>query len=397
MIDMVEPLEGYDAEMGRIEQALEQFGDDAVDRAGDAERITRYAWRRYQKAAVAGDLRELMAVDGVLDKAIARLADPSDLHLLKANLAFKLHRLGQVRAALAAAPTVREGREARMLAADLAFQEGRYDLARAGYEQLLDEERSWDGLARLAHFLFKMGDSVGAEWLYEEAKDSLTAKQMRPFAWLETQRGLMDFQRGRFAEAERRYSNADKAYPGYWLVKEHIAEVWGAQGRYADAISLLESIVETVDRPDLEQAIGELCELAGRAESATAAWKRKALASYLRSAQAGETHYYHHLADYYADVAGDGADATYWAMKDIDQRENFSTQAALAWALYRAGRLEEAVHWIDRALNSGACSAKLYHQAAQIHLAAGDSMKGASLMSLARRINPRVESFHVHH
>ena len=392
----VDVLEGYAAEIGRIEQALDEFGDDVIDRAADTEQITRYAWRRYQKAAVAGDLKELTPVDGVLDRAIARLADPSDLYLLKANLAFKLHRLDRVRSALAAAPTVRESREARMLAADLAFQEGRYDAARIGYDQSLEEERSWDGLARLAHFLFRMGDAPGAEGLYEEAQDSLTAKQMRPFAWLETQRGLMDFQRGRFAEAERRYSNADKAYPGYWLVKEHIAEVYGAQGRYADAVALLESIVASVDRPDLEQAIGELCDLAGRVESATA-WKRKALAAYLRSAQAGETHYYHHLVDYYADVVDDGAEATYWAMKDIELRENFSTQAALAWALYRAGRLQEAVHWIGRALGSGVCSAKLYHQAAQIQLAAGDPTKSATLMSLAIRLNPFVESFHVHH
>ena len=392
----VEVLEGYTAEMGRIEQALEEFGCDVIDRAADTEQITRYAWRRYQKAAVAGDLKELMAVDGVLDQAIARLADPSDLYLLKANLAFKLHRLDCVRAALAAAPRVRESREARMLAADLAFQEGRYDAAREGYEQLLEEERSWDALARLAHFLFKMGDASGAERLYEEAQDSLTAKQMRPFAWLETQRGLMDFQRGRLAEAERRYLSADRAYPGYWLVQEHIAELWGAQGRYADAIASLESIVEAVDRPDLEQALGELCELAGRAEEAEA-WKEKALAAYLRSAQAGETHYYHHLVDYYADVAEEGADATYWAVKDVQLRENFSTQSALAWALYRAGRLNEAVQWIDRALDSGACAAKLYHQAAQIHAAVGDPEKSASLRSLAGQINPAVESFHIHH
>ena len=392
----VEVLEGYAAEMGRIEAALDEFGDDVIDRAADTEQITRYAWRRYQKAAVAGDLKDLMAVDGVLNKAIARLADPSDLYLLKANLAFKLHRLDNVRAALAAAPRVRGSREARMLAADLAFQEGRYDPARVGYEQLLEEERSWDALARLAHFLFKMGDDSGAEGLYEEAQDSLTAKQMRPFAWLETQRGLLDFQRGHLAEAERRYSVADRAYPGYWQVQEHLAELWGAQGRYAEAIALLESIVESVDRPDLEQALGELCDLAGRAEEA-GAWKAKALASYLRSAQAGETHYYHHLVDYYADVAEEGDGATFWAMKDVELRENFSTQSALAWAFYRAGRLNEAVHWIDRALDSGACAAKLYHQAAQIYSAAGDRDKGLSLMSSAARINPYVESFHIHH
>ena len=142
--------------------------------------------------------------------------------------------------------------------------------------------------------------------------------------------------------------------------------------------------------------MGELCDLAGRVEEA-AVWKGKALASYLRSAQAGETHYYHHLVDYYADVADEGDAATFWAMKDVELRENFSTQSALAWAFYRAGRLNEAVHWIDRALDSGACAAKLYHQAAQIYSAAGDRDKGLSLMSSAARINPYVESFHIHH
>jgi tetratricopeptide (TPR) repeat protein len=396
MIFLVETPDGYEADMRRIEQALDEMGDHALDRAGDAEKITRYAWRRYQKAAVAGDLKELVLVDSVLDKAITLLIDPSDLYLLKANVAFKLHRLDDVRAALSAAPLVRDSREARMLAADLAFQEGRYDAARAGYDELIVEERSWDGLARLAHFLFKMGDTASAEPLYEEAEDELTAKQMRNFAWLETQIGLMDFQCGRYKEAESRYARADKSYPGYWFVKEHIAELWGAHGRYLEAAALLEEIAASVDRADLEQAIGELYDLAGREETAET-WTRRALAAYLRSAQVGDVHYYHHLVDYYADVAEDGANATNWALKDIALRENFSTQSALAWAYFRAGRFADAVQWSDRALNSGATSAKLYYQAAQIHLAAGNPSKSATLMALAHSINPCVESFHIHH
>ena len=396
MISLVETPEGYETEMRRIEQALDEMGDHALDRAGDAEQITRYAWRRYQKAAVAGDLKELAIVDSLLDKAIALLADPSDLYLLKANVAFKLHRLDDVRAALSAAPLVRDSREARMLAADLAFQEGRYDAARAGYDELIVEERSWDGLARLAHFLFKMGDAASAALLYEEAEDQLTAKQMRNFAWLETQIGLMDFQRGRYKEAESRYARADKSYPGYWFVKEHIAELWGAQGRYLEAAALLEDIVACADRADLAQAIGELYDLAGREETAKI-WKGRALAAYLRSAQSGDVHYYHHLVDYYADVAEDGVNATIWALKDIALRENFSTQSALAWAYFRAGRFADAVQWSDRALNSGASSAKLHHQAAQIYSAAGNPSKSVALLALAHSINPCVDSFHIHH
>ena len=89
-------------------------------------------------------------------------------------------------------------------------------------------------------------------------------------------------------------------------------------------------------------------------------WKERALSGYLQSAQRGEVHYYHHLADYYSDVAEDGAAAVKWARKDLRLRENFATQAALAWALYRDGQFGEAVCWIDRALASGVVDARLY-------------------------------------
>ena len=66
------------------------------------------------------------------------------------------------------------------------------------------------------------------------------------------------------AHARLHYRRADAAYPGYWLVEEHIAEVLGAEGRYAEAAEILERIVSTVDRPDLAQAIAELYQLAGQ-------------------------------------------------------------------------------------------------------------------------------------
>jgi hypothetical protein len=57
---------------------------------------------------------------------------------------------------------------------------------------------------------------------------------------------------------------------------------------------------------------------------------QKALAGYLESGRRGEVHYWHHLADYYADVGKDGSQAVVWARRDLQLRANFSTQAALA-------------------------------------------------------------------
>ena len=316
--------------------------------------------------------------------------------MLKAHTAFKLHKLADVRAALLAVPSVYDSDEGRLIRADLAFQHGRYQTAETGYLEVLQTERSWGALARLAHLRGKMGDVPGADRLYEEAEDQLTAKEMRSYAWLEVQRGLLDFAHGRHQAAQSHYRRAEAAYPGYWLIDEHIAELLGAEGRYAEAVAIYERIVSTVHRPELEQAIGELYDLAGRSEPAVY-WKHRALQAYLQSAQRGEVHYYHHLVDYYTDVAKDGAQAVKWAYKDLQLRENFATQAALAWALYRDEQFCEAVRWIDRALASGVVDAHLHFRAGQIYSAAGDDIRGRDHLQRATRLNPAVDDFHVHH
>jgi tetratricopeptide (TPR) repeat protein len=387
---------GYAAEMQRIDEDIAKTDGPVFSAPTDPERITRHIYRRYQKALLSGDLAGLTAVERSIDEAIRFLANPGDLYLLKAHAAFKLHKLAEVDAALLAVPSVYESDEGRLIRADLDFQHGRYQAAENGYVEVLRHERSWGALARLAHFRGKMGDATDADRLFQEAEDQLTAKEMRAYAWLEVQRGFLDFARGRDGEAQFHYRRADAAYPGYWLVGEHIAELLGAEGRYDEAVAMYQSIVSNGQRPELEQAIGELCELAGRSGPA-AYWKERALTAYLQSVQRGEVHYYHHLVDYYTDVAENGSEAVKWAYKDLQLRGNFATQAALAWALYRDERFSEAVHWIDRALASGVVDALLDFRVGEIYSAAGNEVEGRNLRERALNLNPAVGRFHVHH
>lgn len=384
-------LAGYAAEMRRIEEDIA-----ALSGASDPERITRHLYRVYQKASISGDLTGLAAVGRAVDAAIPLLSNSGDLYLLRAHAAFKLHKLAEVAAALHAVPAVYDSDEGRLIRADLDFQHGHYQAAESGYEEVLQRERSWGALARLAYLRGKMGDPAGADRLHEEAEDQLTAKEMRAYAWLEVQRGFLDFAHGRRDEARLHYRRADVAYPGYWLVEEHVAELLGAEHRYAEAAGIFARIALTVDRPDLEQATGELYELAGQSGPARY-WKARALKAYLQSAERGEVHYYHHLVDYYSDVAEDGSEAVKWAHKDLQSRENFATQAALAWSLYRGGRFSEAVCWIDRALASRVVDARLCFQAGEIHRAAGNAAEGRTLRKRAMRLNPAVAGFHIHH
>jgi predicted Zn-dependent protease len=377
---------------------MRRIEDDTPPLAGarDPEARTRRLYRLYQKASIAGDLAGLAEIIAAIDDSITALANPGDLYLLKANAAFKLHRLAEVDSALRAVPSVYDSDEGRLIRADLDFQHGHYQAAESGYLDVLQRERSWGALARLAHLRGRMGDASGADNLYQEAEDQLTAKEMRAYAWLEMQRGFLDFVRGRPGEAGLHYRRADAAYPGYWLVEEHIAELFGAEGEYEKAAGILERLVATINRPDLDQAIGELYELADDSGCARH-WEERALNAYLQSAGRGEVHYYHHLVDYYADVVEDGANAVKWAYKDLQLRENFATQAALAWALYRDGQCGDAVCWIDRALASRVVDARLYFRAGEIYYAAGDKTRGYEFRERALKLNPAVAGFHLHH
>jgi tetratricopeptide (TPR) repeat protein len=386
-------MAGYRDELPRIEQDIAHLSvSDPFAAPIDAERLTRYIYLLYQRASLTGDLAQLTAAGRAIERAVPLLTHPGDLYLLKANVAFKLHRLGDVEAALLAIPTAGECIEACLLRADLDFQHGRYRDAEAAYIAAIEAERSWSGLARLAYFRGKMGDLEGADRLYREAEDELTAKEMRSYAWLEVQWGFLAFSRGAYPDARFHYDRAEAAYPGYWLVDEYQAELLGAEGRYAEAIALFERLVAANERPDLLQAIAELYEITEQLDEARD-WQERALAGYLQSVQRGEVHYLHHLADYYADVAKDGAAAVNWARADLRLRENFTTQAALAWAYYRNAEFAEARGWIDRALASGVVDAHALFRAAKIY--AGTS--GRRFLERAKKLNPFVERFHLHH
>jgi tetratricopeptide (TPR) repeat protein len=383
--------------MQRLEKGIADMGGgEALSAPTDPVRLTRYLYLLYQKASLAGDPVHLSAVKRVIDSAIPLLHHPGDLYLLKANVAFKLHRLAEVRSAVLALPSLCGGPEGRLILADLDFQHGRLAKAKTQYVEALETDRSWPALARLAYFHGKMGDPASADQLYAEAEEELTAKEMRSFAWLKVQRGLLAFAQGAYSRARAHYERAAAAYPGYWLVGEHVAELLGAEGNYREAVAILERIVSVASRPELEQAVGELYQLAGETRIARR-WYDSALAAYLQSAEIGEVHYYHHLTDYYADVAKDGSEALRWAQADVHLRENFATQSALAWAFHRNGQPGEACEWIDRALRTGVVDAHLCRRAAKIHASAGNVEKARAYGEQATRRNPSIGKFHLHH
>lgn len=388
-------LTDFEIELGRIDKELSELQGGALAAPVNSESATRFVYRLYQRASLTGSFSELDDAERALAKAIELLPPSPDLYYLKANIDFKFHRLADVRRDLELGQGLRASFQGRTLEADLNFQEGRYGLAQEEYERLIREDKTWDSLARLAYLKAKMGYETEAEELYTQAEDELTAKEMRHYAWVELQRGVLDLTHGRYDEALDHYRRADKAYSGYWLTASHRAELLGAQGDFDEAVAMYEELCASVERPEFQQALGELYVLMGEPEKAEP-WIERALAAYLAAAEAGGVHYYHHLVDLYSDARRDSAEAVKWARMDLELRENFSTQAAMAWALYLDNQLQEAMQFMNKALLSGVKDPYLYHQAAIIQQSLGNG-QGKHYLQLAAEINPHYSHFHVHH
>lgn len=385
----------FDLDVERIDNGIAELEDNALQLPIDRVKITKLAYLQYQHASLTGNLDELSVADKTLDHAIQHLGRDGDLYFLKANIHFKVHRLDDVEQDLNASTDLLESPQGRALKADLDFQQGRYEAARSGYQALIDEERTWDTLARLAYLNFKMGDFEGADRLYDEAVDELTAKEMRHYGWVELQRGVVDLSQGNYEKAREHYRRAERAYSGHWMVQEHVAELLAAEGKIDEAEALYQRVIERVPRPDFQQALGELYLSIGKTAEADE-YLRRAESAFLESAQRGEVHYYHHLADLYADVFENGAEAVKWAHKDLELRRNFATLAAMSWALYRTGEFSRALELLNESLASGVKDARLFHQAGIIHKAISPNGKADSYLQMAAAINPHYQNFHVH-
>jgi tetratricopeptide (TPR) repeat protein len=281
---------------------------------------------------------------------------------------------------------------------DALLELGRYAEAEDAYGEL---RRKAPGnpavLARDARLAEIHGKNDQAVSLVKQAADAVSrmAGDRGEVAWYRTRIGEILFRTGRLDQAEEQYRAALDARPDDYGASEHMAELRAAQEKYDEAVALYEAAATRWPRPEMFQALGDLYAFRRRPDQAKP-WHDRAIAIYLRDAQRGRGHYYHHLAAFYSDSREDAAEAVRWAEKDLEVRQSIYAYDALGWALYRAGRFPEAAAAAKRALAAGTQDAHLLYHAGMIESRAGNAQRGAELLRQALAVNPRHQSFHVH-
>jgi tetratricopeptide (TPR) repeat protein len=246
--DYQRELQKVDADLAALPRKYPAEPDRTLHRAG----------LLYTRASLTSDFGDFKLAEHAIDEAFARAGAIPDLVLLRAQFRFKLHQLREAESDLAVLDP--EMRGVAALRADLAFQRGDYAGARRGYDAAIAADGHWDDTARLAYLQSRMGDVAGAMAAYTKAEDSISVKEMRSFAWIELQLGLVEFERRNYDDALVHYRRADRAYSGYWLVEEHIAEALAASGKTPEAVALYEKVIRDTHNPEYLNALGRIVE-----------------------------------------------------------------------------------------------------------------------------------------
>lgn len=244
---------------------------------------------------------------------------------------------------------------------DAHLELGDYAEAFEAFETMASLRPSADAYARVSYARELRGDLAGALEVMTMAAAATTAHDLEARAWYTAHMGELLLKMGALTEAEREYRRAAFLFPDYPYAMVGLGKVYVARGDRDRALDIFLAQLTRAPTLDLAARIGDL---------------------YAQRGNAAESEHYYQLAE---DLAGPAAAQTeaalalFLAERDrklpealriasavAENRHDIFTDDAAAWALYKNGRLDEAVAAAKRALRTGTRDERILQHAAAI-------------------------------
>lgn len=267
---------------------------------------------------------------------------------------------------------------------DALLELGRYDEATRAAQAMLDLKPNLPSYSRASYLEWIHGDVKSARESVRLAIDSgRDRRDPEPEAWTLVQAATMFWHLGDVDGADAGFDKALEwmsAYPPALVGKGRVALARGDAKRAAE---LFTRAYEQSPLTETAWLLGDARELAGDADGARAA--------YALVAKVGRSTDPRTLSLFLSTKGKDAPRALELAEKERTTRGDVLTQDALAWALYRNGRIGDAKRVIDDARRYGTKEPQLlFHQGA-IHMAVGDVDGGKKLVAEALAENPHFD------
>jgi tetratricopeptide (TPR) repeat protein len=179
------------------------------------------------------------------------------------------------------------------------------------------------------------------------AADASDGGDVEAIAWYHAQVAELYLKLNKPVDAMRECAIASSAFPGHPFAVVGYAKALETMGKLSEARALLEDLVGKSPTPDVHARLGDLLQAEGRAQDAE---REYALAEAAWRIDAPEPK---NLARFLADRGKKVAEAVVIAQEAANIRHDIFTEDALAWAYFKAGRVEDAKRAIRLALRTG--------------------------------------------
>lgn len=335
------------------------------------------------RARATADLADLQRAEAVLAQIAGAAPDSTQVLSRQAQVAFSLHEFS--RAAVLAdqvIATAPQDLTALAVAADARLEMGDLAGARERYDRLATLAPSGPVWSRLGRLAWLEGDVSDALALIQRAISDADANGFgEESAFYRNQLGELLRATGDLGRAAAAYESALKALPGYPAATIGLAAVRDQQGRRSEAIALLEAATTRLPTPEAVAALGDLYLLDGNTADAS---RQFALVERIGEvAQATGSVYDRQLVLFAADHDRDAITAVARARAELEIRTDIYGWDALAWALYKAGRLDEAAASMAQALTHGTPDPRLAYHAGMISAARGETARARDFLARA--------------
>jgi tetratricopeptide (TPR) repeat protein len=271
---------------------------------------------------------------------------------------------------------------------------GEYDKAGVAYGRLTPRDMTLSPRAayardsRLSYLKFIAGDTRAAIGLMKTAVTEGVEAQLQSenLAWLYYELGEYETQAGDTGAADAAYLAALNTHPGDYRALAALARLRANNGRYSEAILLYQKAIAVVPMPTFVAELGDLYKKSGNQAEAQ---KQYALVEYIGLlGHINQVLHNRDLALFYADHDMKLAESLDLAQKELEVRRDIYTWDALAWALYKNGKLDDAAKASEKAMRFGTRDSLLLFHAAMIADRMGQREQARNELRESLQINP---------